>query len=65
MVIPAGARLRINHAFQFEDDPFFGTTYDGGVIEWSNNNGTTWNHLAAPGYTGTIDPGTGNPLDGP
>lgn len=58
VAIPAGgAFLRFAHAFEFEQDG-----YDGGVVEYSTNNGATWTN-AEPlfthgGYNGTI-------VDGP
>ena len=61
ILIPAGAFLRYRHAYGFEDD--IGGTYDGGVVDYSTNNGATWNRLAAD-YSGTIDAGFGNPLGG-
>jgi hypothetical protein len=36
VAIPANAYLRFNHVFGFELD------YDGGVVEYSNDSGTTW-----------------------
>ena len=41
--------------------------YDGGVIEFSTDGGATWvdvSTVVAPGYTGTIFVGYGNPLSG-
>jgi Zn-dependent metalloprotease len=72
-----GAFVHFKHAFGFETDtvdPSTGTRamgfYDGGVLEYSTNNGTTWQD-AGPlfsdnGYTGTIENGYGadNPLKG-
>jgi Zn-dependent metalloprotease len=54
--------LRFNHAYGFEDG------FDGGVLEYSTNNGSTWND-AGPlftdnGYSGTINGSTTNPLFG-
>ncbi|MGH2657149.1 MAG: M4 family metallopeptidase, partial [Actinomycetota bacterium] len=58
--------LHFNHAFGFEDDPSF--AYDGGVLEYSINGGTTWidagSLLTHGGYPGTIATGFGNPLAG-
>jgi len=60
------------HRFDFEADPV-GTTgrlfYDGGRVELSTDNGTTWTDIGAsatPGYNGTIATFTGNvnPLTG-
>ena len=38
--LPSKARLQFNHGYAFETD--FGTAYDGGVIEVSENGGATW-----------------------
>src|SRR5680860_1325054 len=56
--IPAGstAYLRFNHAYGFEDDG--GGAYDGGVLEYSTNNGANWSDIGSlltdGGYNGTI-----------
>ena len=63
ILIPAGAFLRFRHAYGFEDGTFFEEYYDGGVIDYSTNNGATWNRLAAD-YTGTLSSAYGNPLGG-
>lgn len=53
------AYLRFNHAFGFDDDN--GTYYDGGVLEYSLNNGSTWQDAGALiddpvyGYNGVLD----------
>jgi bacillolysin len=68
VAIPSGstAFLRFRHAYGFEDDP--SRAYDGGVLEYSTNNGSTWNDASAlfqdGGYSGTIATGFGNPLAG-
>ena len=67
VALPAGATsfLRFDHAFGFED---FSTTdfYDGGVLEFSTNGGSTWADISGlpvdVGYNGTIDSAS-NPLD--
>ncbi len=65
VALPAGAQLHFNHAYGFEDA---GATYDGGVIEYSTDGGTTWTDAGSlfteHGYTGTISnyTGTDNPL---
>lgn len=65
--LPASARMQFNHSFGFENT---GTSYwDGGVVEYSTNGGTSWSDggsLIAGGqaYGGTIFPGFGNPLGG-
>jgi hypothetical protein len=56
--------VNLTHAYSFESA---GTTlFDGGVIEVSLNNGTTWTDVTAfgvnPGYTGPLT--NGNPLAG-
>lgn len=64
--IPAGAFLRFNHAFGFEDDG--GGAYDGGVVEYSTDGGGSWNDAGglfdSNGYTGSIFNGYDNPLRG-
>jgi bacillolysin len=64
VAIPANARMQFNHSWDF-DPP----TYDGGVVEYSLNNGTTWSDAASlfsagAGYNGTVTSGYGNPLAG-
>ncbi len=53
-------------AWDFERDT--SNFYDGGVVEISNDNGTTWNDVGLgvliPGYTATLFVGSGNPLGG-
>jgi Zn-dependent metalloprotease len=61
--LPANARMQLNHAWDFE--PY----YDGGVLEYSTNNGATWVDArslfsAGADYDGTISSGSGNPLSG-
>jgi Zn-dependent metalloprotease/Ca2+-binding RTX toxin-like protein len=66
--IPAGstAYLRFNHAYGFDDDA--GGAYDGGVVEYSTNNGSSWVDagplITDNGYTGTISTAWSNPLGG-
>ena len=67
LTVPAGARLYFDHAFEFENNPPF--TYDGGIVEYSVNNGATWLDAgglidAGQGYNGSVDTGFGNPLAG-
>ena len=54
-----------SHRYSFETD---GTSFfDGGVIEISNNGGSSWTDIgasASPGYTGSLSAGGGNPLSG-
>jgi len=64
-VAPAGSfSFTFNHRYLFESSG--GTDYDGGVIEISVNNGP-WSDIggsASPGYTGTLDVGGLNPIEG-
>ncbi|HEU5103728.1 MAG TPA: hypothetical protein VFU22_32150, partial [Roseiflexaceae bacterium] len=66
VAIPAGAHLHFRHAFELERD----TTgvYDGGVVEYSDDGGGTWNDagplFSENGYTGVIDAMSSNPLHG-
>jgi bacillolysin len=60
VTLPAGTPyMRFKHAYVFE------TGYDGGVVEYSTNSGSTWNDAAAlfseNGYNGTL---SGGPLSG-
>jgi hypothetical protein len=52
------------HAFSFEAD--MGTNYDGGVIEYSLDDGQTWDDVTAlgvdPTYNGTVTTATGNAI---
>ena len=73
LTIPAGVNtyLRFRHAYDMEGTSpgFF---YDGGIIEYSTNGGTTWldaasvptSLLSENGYTGVIANGFSNPLAG-
>jgi Zn-dependent metalloprotease len=60
-------RLQFNHAFGFDS---YGTTYyDGGVVEYSTNSGSTWTDAgslisAGAKYGGVIDSNWNNPLKG-
>jgi len=66
--VPSGdVRMQFNHSFDFED--FGYTYYDGGVVEYSTNNGTTWSDAgslmrAGAGYGGLISNEFTNPLFG-
>ncbi len=67
VVLPAGAFLHFKHAFLFEFDA--NGNYDGGVLEYSNNNGATWIDAgtlfsAGKNYGGAISSGFSNPLAG-
>lgn len=66
VAVPAGARLYFDHAFEFETGFF---DYDGGVLEYSTNNGSTWNDAgslidAGQAYNGEVLSGLGNPIGG-
>ena len=68
--IPANstAYLRFRHAYGFEDGNTASTNRDGGVLEYSTDNGSTWQDAGTlgidNGYNGTIASGTDNPLAG-
>src|SRR5258706_12806639 len=65
--IPAGAYLRFSQAYGFEDSFYLGT-FDGGVLEYITNGGTSWVDAGSlfvnNGYNGLIEPGYDNPLGG-
>ena len=59
--IPTGAFLTFKHSFEFESSDYISTTatfFDGGVLEYSINNSTTWNDagslITTNGYNGTV-----------
>jgi Zn-dependent metalloprotease len=66
--IPAGAYLHFRHAYDFEFDA--SGYYDGGVVEYSTNGGSSWNDaktlFTTNGYTHTLYSSTTdtNPLKG-
>ncbi|MEX2393995.1 MAG: Calx-beta domain-containing protein [Actinomycetota bacterium] len=66
--IPPGSKayLRFDHSHFFEH--LGNSNFDGGVVEYSTNNGSTWADVrslpAVNGYNGTIADDTDNPLDG-
>jgi bacillolysin len=66
VTVPTGRTtyLYFDHAHEFEFDP--PDFYDGGVVEYSLNNGGTWLRTDAlptnNGYNATIEGGFGNPL---
>jgi hypothetical protein len=68
VAIPADstAYLRFNHAFAFAD--LGSTTYDGGILEISTNDGASYSDVGSlltdVGYTGTITDDYDNPLGG-
>lgn len=58
VTLPASAFLHFKHAFWFESD-VLGNNYDGGVVEYSADGGSTWNHAetlytAGKNYGGTL-----------
>ncbi|MGE5463905.1 MAG: M4 family metallopeptidase [Syntrophothermus sp.] len=69
-VVPANAYLHFAQAYGFESgyDQSTFYTFDGGVVEYTTNGGSTWLD-AGPlmdynGYNGTVYAGAGNPLSG-
>jgi subtilisin family serine protease len=60
--IPKGSTLRFSHWISSEHNAMrFGTVWDGGLVEASNDGGTTWAEIfPAGGYPKTI---TGNPAN--
>ena len=65
VTLPANAYLHFNHAFGFESSTPSGTfRYDGGIVEYSTNGGSSWNNAGAlfthNGYNGTLE--ATNPL---
>lgn len=66
VTLPANAFLHFKHAYGFEDA--MGTYYDGGMLEYSTNGGSTWNDAGAlfshNGYDGSIAADDNNPLKG-
>ncbi|MER2584227.1 MAG: M4 family metallopeptidase, partial [Candidatus Competibacter sp.] len=68
IVVPAGAYLHFRHFFNFE---YGGSSnyYDGGVVEYSTNNGATWTDLGplwmdGKAYSGSLSTCCSNPLGG-
>jgi bacillolysin len=63
--IPSGAYLHFAHAYDFEAADDY---YDGGVLEYSINGGSTWVDAGSlidyNGYQGTLFTGADNPLSG-
>jgi len=67
VLLPASAFLHFKHAFGFDTDGV--TNYDGGVLEYTTNNGSTWIDAialfsAGKNYGGAIATGFSNPLAG-
>lgn len=56
--------VSFKHRYRFEQDG--ATSYDGGQLMLSTDNGTTWASVngTAAGYTGTINGASGNPAEG-
>jgi hypothetical protein len=67
VTVPTGAYLHFRHAFGFEhNSPSY---WDGGVVEYSTNNGGTWTDLGSlfvdgKGYGGSLSTCCSNPLGG-
>jgi len=66
VIIPAGAFLYFDHAYEFENGLL---SYDGGVLEYTTNNGSTWNDAGGlidggQTYNGSITSFYDNPLGG-
>jgi hypothetical protein len=61
----SSASLRFSHRYSFEDETL---PYDGGVLEYSTDDGATWvdagTLITQGGYNGVILTGIGNPLAG-
>jgi len=70
VLVPAGGRLYFEHAFEFESNGIAGgEAYDGGVIEYSEDGGSTWVDLGSliedgQPYGGTLRTPSSNPLAG-
>jgi len=66
--VPNGAYLHFAHAYDFESYAFINAYYDGGVLEYSTNGGSTWVDAGSlidfNGYKGTISNDWSNPLKG-
>ena len=61
VTLPANAYMHFNHSFGFESTtPSATTRYDGGVLEYSTNSGTSWTDAGSlithNGYNGTLGP---------
>ena len=70
-VVPSNAYLHFAQAYGFESfslADLFSYNFDGGVLEYSLNNGSTWidagSLIDVNGYTGTLFTDAGNPLSG-
>ena len=65
VTLPAKAFMHFNHSFGFQSSyPSPTTRYDGGILEYSTNSGTSWTNAGAlithNGYNGTLE--SSNPL---
>lgn len=66
VTLPAGAYLRFDHSFGFESSSDLSGLYDGGIVEYSTNGGSTWSDAGSLfdsndyDYNGTLY--SGNPL---
>lgn len=65
VMLPANAYMHFNHSFAFESStPTGSTKYDGGIVEYSTNGGSSWNNAGSlfthNGYNGTLE--SSNPL---
>ena len=66
--VPTGTNsyLRFDHSYQMDSNEL-DTFYDGGVVEYSVDGGTSWSDAGSlpgtlNGYTGTLESGFGNPF---
>jgi len=69
IVLPAGAKVYLHFSHSFGFDALGASNYDGGVLEYTINNGTTWVDAKSlfdvgQGYKGSIRSGYGNHLAG-
>src|SRR5262249_39348885 len=66
VTLPANAYMHFNQAYDFKRSGSL--RFNGGVVEYSTNNGTTWSDAGSlftvNGYNATINQGSGNPLAG-
>ncbi len=68
IAVPANAHLHFRHSFDFEAALDHSVAYDGGVVEYSTNDGSSWNDAGSlfseNGYVMAIDNASNNPLHG-
>ena len=68
VALPANtyAYMHFNHSFGFESNSTGSIRYDGGILEYSTNGGSSWINAGSlfinNGYNGTLYPYSGNPL---